>query len=135
MSTTGLDVGSGAPALKFADLGTKYEGRIIAAEERQATSFDDGKPEFYDDGKPVMEWVITLDIDGEEHRLFAKGQMKQAIREAVRAAGTTQLLLGGTLAVKWESTEPAKNPRHNPKKVYKARYTAPAPTGLSAEDF
>jgi hypothetical protein len=52
----------------------------------------------------------------------------------VHAAGARTLDVGGTLAVRFESTEPASNKKFNDKKIYKAKWTPPSP-GPTLDDF
>jgi hypothetical protein len=44
-------------------VGTSVTGRITAVEVRQVNSFDTGKPEFWDDGRPKQQVVVTIDTD------------------------------------------------------------------------
>lgn len=123
---TVLSPSSGAPALKFPEIGTVQRGTIVAKEARQQTDYTTGDAKFWPNGDPMLEVVVTLDVDGEEGRLFARGQMLNAIRAAIRDAGATTLERGGTLAVKFDREEPNKNPRFNPVKIYTAQYRPPA---------
>jgi hypothetical protein len=128
-----LSGSGGPPAFKFDEVGKVAKGRVRAAQKSQATEYGTNKPETYPDGNPVMQVVITIEADdGEEFRLFAKGQMKGAIADALREAGAS-LEVGGELAVKFDHEEPTNF--GSKKKVYVARYTAPAPASVSAADF
>jgi hypothetical protein len=123
----------GPPAFKFDELGKVAKGRIVGAAKRQATEFGTGKPLTWPDGNPQMQIVITMRADdGDEFRLFAKGQMQGALRDALREAGAN-LEEGGELAVKFESEEPTNF--GSKKKVFKVRYTAPVAASVSADDF
>ena len=88
-----------------------------SAEPRQQTSLEDGKPLFWDDGKPRMMAVITLqttlhddDDDDGLRTIYAKGgrfeiaegegtSMKDAIAQAMRDAKSKTLERGDELAV------------------------------------
>lgn len=118
---------SGPPALKFPDIGTTHKGRVLAKEARQQTDFSTGKAKFWDDGKPMMEVVVTLDLGGEEEgRLFLRGQLLKAVREALRESGAQTLEVGGTLAVQFTHEEPSQTRGFNPSKHYRAQYQPPA---------
>ena len=122
-----LNPSSGAPALKFTDIGDTHKGTVVAKEARQQTDFATGQALFWDDGKPRMEVVFTLLLeDGTEGRLFARGQILNAIREAIKEAKATTVDIGGTLAVQHTGTEPSATKGFSPKKLYAAAYRPPA---------
>jgi hypothetical protein len=130
----------GAPAAKFPTIGTMVKGKIVACDEAQATDFDTKKPLTYEDsGKPVMQYIITLQTDQHDpeiedddgqRRIFAKGQMRFAFREAVKKSGQKSgTVVGGTLTVLYaEDGEPPRRGA-NPPKVYKAKYEPPVTGG------
>jgi len=124
---------SGAPSAKFPTVGTTCKGTVVAAEKTQQTDID-GNPLTWDNGDPRWQVVITLQtddrdpaIDGDagERRLFAKAQMLNAIKEAIRTAGARGLDVGATLAVQYVDDGEAKPGRTAPK-IYRAQYQ-PAP--------
>lgn len=134
---------SGAPSVKFPNVGDKVKGTILGAEKSQQTDIH-GAPKTYDDGNPMMQVVITLQtderdpsVDGDtgERRLFAKGQMLTAIREALRNAGASGLEVGATLAVQYEKDGERKAAGFNPPKLYRAQYQAPAPSAVGVDDL
>lgn len=125
--------GGGAPSAKFPTIGTLHKGTITETAVSQQTSLE-GDPKVWPDGNPMMQAVITIqtderdmDIDDDEglRRLFVKGQMQAAVREAVRASGASKLEIGGTLAVIYDSDGERKSPGHNPPKIYRAQYVPP----------
>jgi len=125
--------GSSAPALKFDDLGTTYEGVILDSEVRDVTDFKTGEVETYTDGRPKKQLHVTLDIGGEPRSLWAKGQLLAALREALNGE---KLLNGGTIKVRFESEKKNDNPRLNAQKIYQVKYTAPAGgTDVSGAQF
>jgi len=131
---------SGAPAFKFEKIGDTFAGKVVAAEKRQQTEFGTGTPKFYDNGDPMWEVVITLDTgvdDGNGEtckRLFARGALLKAVREALRDAGA-KLEVGGELRGKYvEDGEPPKKGFNAPK-LYKAKYTPPAPSAVDLDDL
>lgn len=136
-SVSGLLEG-GAPSFKFDGIGKTIKGKIVSATAAQQTDFDSGELLFWDDGKPRMQLVITLqtderdaDIDGDDgqRRIFAKGAMLSAIRKAL--AGQ-QMAEDGTLAVKYTGDGEAKRKGLHPPKLFAAEYQAPKPPAVDA---
>lgn len=97
MSTLDDLLAGGGKSFKFDRIGDTVTGTIASVIVRQVTNFDTGKPEFWDDGKPQEQIVVTLstnlkedeDDDGARN-VYIKGWGGQlrAFREAVRAAGS-----------------------------------------------
>lgn len=140
--------GGGSAAAKFPTVGTLIKGTITGAELTQQTDPADGKPKTWDDGNPRMQMVVTLqtderdaDIDDDEgiRRLFVKGKMLQAVREAVKGAGVKTVEVGGVLAVKYTGDGEKTNPAFNAPKLYAAQYKAPEKSvevpGLGADEL
>lgn len=125
-------MGSGGRTAKFPEIGAKVSGCVQDTEVKQQTDFDTGAPLFWDDGKPRMELVVTLETDERDdddddgiRKLYVKGQMQQAVADAVRKAGQRGLATGGRLAVKFDGEEAPTKKGRSPKKLYVARYEAP----------
>lgn len=75
-------------------------------------------------------YVFTLDVNGEEMRLFVRGNMVTAIREAAGSKST----IGHRLTVKYHDIGEAKR-GFSPAKLFKAKIewlTAPAPAPAAA---
>lgn len=137
---------SGVPAAKFDAVGVMIKGVVLSAEVRDQTDFQSGAVLTWQNGDPRKQLVITLEtedtdaeIEGDDgaRRIYAKGQMLNAIRAAVRAHGGIEE--GGELAVKFIREEPSKTKGFNPTKVYQAWYKAPSksvavPAGGGAEE-
>ena len=135
--TDDLLAGGGASA-SFPTIGTTVRGRVLAAEAQQQKDIDTGEPKCWPDGKPMMQLVITVQtderdasIDGDDgqRRIYARGNMLKAIREATRKAGitSTPALVGADLAVKYVGDgEPTKR-GFNPPKLYAAQVTPGVP--------
>jgi hypothetical protein len=98
MSTNTLDalLAGGGKTAKFEKIGTSYSGTVISADIRQATNFDTGKPEFWEDGKPKQQVVIAIQTalreDSEDdgiRSLYIKGwgDQRRALQAASKAAG------------------------------------------------
>lgn len=146
MSTTDVNaflMAGGVPSAKFPSIGTVVKGSIVSSEVNQQTDFTSNTPKFYDDGKPMMQAVITLqtderdpEIDGDDglRKLYVRGQMLAAVREAIRAA-KADLEVGGILAVQYASDKASDKRGFNPAKQYVAEYQAPAPGTGAANDL
>jgi len=135
----------GGNAAKFENIGDKYEGQIIDMDERQQTSTA-GEPLTWNDGRPRMLWVITIQPDdGDPVQLWAKGgrykaaegsgeSMLNAIGLAVKAAEAKSVDVGARLAVaytgKGEKTAVGGTP-----KLYTAEYQPPAPASIPADSL
>lgn len=137
-------MGGGIPAAKFPSIGTVVRGPIVNSEVTQQTDFKTGALKFWDNGQPMNQAVITLQtderdpqIDGDSglRKLYVKGQMQAAVRDAVKQSGASGLELGGVLAVKFDHEEPSKQPGANAKKVYVAQYKPPTPGTEAANDL
>lgn len=127
---------AGVPSAKFPSIGTTVSGRIRAYEKTQQRDID-GNPKSWDDGQPMWQIVFTLETDDRdpeiEHddgtrKVYAKAQMLNAIREAVRATGHQGDLVGGMLAVKYTQDGPQKNRAYSAPKQYAAKFAPPAQT-------
>jgi hypothetical protein len=103
--------GEKVPSAKFSAPGDMSEGYVSEkpSEVQQSEYRTDGlpgEPLFWDDGKPRMQTVITLltehrdgpDDDG-RRRVYAKGELFKAIRDACRTAKIGGLAVGDKLAV------------------------------------
>lgn len=98
MSTATLDdlLTGGGKTAKFEKIGQVWSGPVVKAEPRQATNFDTGKPEFWDDGQPKMQAVVSIQTDLHEddtddgvRAIYVKmwGDQKKAFRLAAQQAG------------------------------------------------
>lgn len=135
---------SGAPTAKFVDIGDTVKGTVISSEVRQQTEFGTGVPLTWDDGRPRLELVVTIDTgdtgdeNTTERRLYAKGEMLKAIKQAVKDGGG-RLLNGGELTVRYTGDGEQKTKGFHPPKLYKAKYTppaaAPAPSVADLDDL
>lgn len=130
-----LLMGGGLAAAKFPEIGTTITGRIVRKPEaRQQTDIESGEPLTFANGDPRMQIVVNLatadrdpakpDDDG-ERALYIKGNMLNAIREAVRRTGAKGLEVGGTLTVTYTGDGEKKNRAFNAPKLYSATYVAP----------
>lgn len=127
---------SGAATAKFPTVGTTVKGTFISMEYTQQRDFVTGKPAFWDDQSPKMQFVITLATDERDpnevdddgmRRLYAKkgGSMHNAIFAAVQKAQAGRLEPGGILAVRLEKMGPPPKPGLNEEKIFVAEYKRP----------
>jgi hypothetical protein len=122
-----MQAGGGAPTAKFPTIGTVHRGEILSMEKKQQTLF-------WDNGEPRWEIVFTIQTDETDpeiedddgkRRIYAKGQMRVAIKDAVAATGYRgSSLVGGQLAVKY-SGDGRSEQGLNPPKEYQAKFEAP----------
>jgi hypothetical protein len=125
----------GAPYAGFPTAGTTHRGKIVGDEVQQQTTLE-GEPKFWPDGRPMWMGVLTLQTDERDpqinnddgqRRLFIKGHMVQAIRDALKQAGADRLEHGGMIAVRYDRDGERKSPGMNPPKLYVAQYKPPSP--------
>lgn len=128
----------GAKSAKFAEgaYGSVIGGEITADPVmRQQRDYDTDEPLTYPDGNPMMQMVVTVqaqppteDDDG-QRAFYIKGQLKQAVGEALRKVNAKSPQKGGKLWVKYLSDEPVTlktGKRGKDKKIHAAKYEVPA---------
>lgn len=134
-----MNSGGGAPSASFPVIGTVWRGTILKSEVRQQSE-PDGTLKTWPDGNPMMQIVITIqteerdaaiDDDDGKRRLFVKGQMQEAVRDAVIASGAKGLELGGTIAVAYIADGVPKQRGFSAPKQYRAEYAPPSPTAAT----
>ena len=139
-----LNGGGGAPSFSFPTIGTVAKGTIVATDVTQQRDPATGKPKVWPDGNPMMQAVLTLQTDQRDpavenddgqRRLFVKGQMRDAVREALRQAGVNGVELGGLIAVQYVSDKPSDRPGLNAAKQYAAQYKPPAANPAPANNL
>jgi hypothetical protein len=135
---------TGIPSFKFETHGDTARGTIVSLDMQQQRDFNTGLPVSWDDGKPKMQLRIVLetelrdnDQDNGQRAIYVKGQLQQAVRDAIKTAGAQKIEVGGTLAVRYDSDgEPPKKGLNAPKQ-YRAKYEPPSPgiTAVDADDI
>lgn len=137
-------MGKGVKSAQFPDgqYGATVGGTIVRRPEvRQQTDFDDGKPKFYDNGDPMMQLVVQVTTslrdpqspeDDGVRAFYVKGNMQEAVRNAVRVSGAKGLEVGGTLTITYTGDVPNKRGRGKPAKQYTAAYQPPANAAADA---
>ena len=138
-------MGGGVPSFKFDEVGKTAKGPILSLDMQQQKDFSTGKPKFWDNtGEPMMQLRVVLQTDERDpsitdddgqRALYLKGESQKAVRDAVREAGARSIDVGGTLTLKYTGDgEPAAKGL-NPPKLFKAKYVAPAPSSVDADDL
>jgi hypothetical protein len=121
-------------AIRFDQLGDKLVGRIVDLQSQQAREFGTGVPKFFADGRPIMEPVIILDVDGTGLRTLYCGQgVRKAIGDGVRAVNFTRpankqvpgIRKGGYLGIAWVGTDKPRKAGAQGAKQYQADYVPP----------
>lgn len=129
--------GGGAPAFKFSQPGDEVSGRIVhISEPYQEREYDPanpggGAPKFFPkSGKPIMTFNLDLatnlrdpsieDDDGTRRIYMDGARIKNAVRDAIRAAGASSLAVGATLTIRYDSDKVPGDRRSG--KNYKVTY-------------
>jgi hypothetical protein len=128
-------LGGGTPWAKFVIVGDRASGIIVSEPViRQQTSYPDGVPMHWPDGKPKYEIIATLDTgqSQDEHGnthldVYIKGKMLQALRMELRNKRAAKLHIGGRLVVTYVGDEKPSGRAVFAAKVYTVEYFPPAP--------
>jgi hypothetical protein len=98
--------GSSIPSVSFDKIGDKVRGRVIDVEIRQQIDMDTNTPMTWNDGRPRMQAVTTLEThqptnedDSGLHNLYIRGYMQNDVRGALRAIHSQVLTNGMWLEV------------------------------------
>jgi hypothetical protein len=141
MSTADDFFGGGSQSAKFPTIGTTVAGKITrVGEPQQQKDYATGALKTWDDGSPMMQLPVDIATDLREdsdddgtRTLYVKGQLRNAIKDAIRKAGAKSLAVGGTLSVTYaRDGEPSKKGFNAPKE-YEATYTPPSEAFLAPE--
>jgi hypothetical protein len=136
----------GAQALSFKDPATRgvpRGGMIVEPPElAKITDMKTGVPQTWPDGRPKQQLVVTLLCDGStggrderdphnpadvgKRRLYVKGYMVSAIRDALQKVNVRDIAQGGVLLVAWVDEKPSKTPGFADAKIFAAQYKPPA---------
>lgn len=128
----------GAKTIKLDSIGETITGTILSVNTKQVTAFGSGAPEFWDDGNPKMQIVITIksdDLEDGEGSFYAKawGTDKAALSAAVAMSGLTAdqaLAPGNEITITHTELRPHKTPGFNPSKIYEFQIRPKAPTSV-----
>jgi hypothetical protein len=134
----------GIPGASFENIGDNWHGQIVRAKKVQSRDFETREAKTWDDGSPMHELQIDLqtdvrspDISGDDgvRRLFCRGGMLQAVRQALRAS-KERLQPGGWLDVTYTGDGTATRRGLRPPKIYSAKYEpGQLAAGISADDL
>lgn len=137
-------MGGGGTSARFENIGDRVTGTItVTPEIKQQTDPQTGKPSFWDNGDPKMQLIVTLATDQRDdtvedddgtRRLFVKGKMQYAIRDAVKTAGAKGLEVGGRLTVTHTGLGDAPFKGASRAKLYAADYVSAANVALAAPE-
>ena len=134
----------GIPSAAFENIGDNWRGQVVRAVKVQSRDFETGEAQTWDDGSPKYQLNVDIqtdirnpDISGDDgvRRLFVRGGMLQAIRQALRGA-KARLEPGGWLDVTYTGDgTPTRRGLRAPK-IYSAKYEpGELPQGISADDI
>ena len=133
-------MGGGTKSAKFEKVGAVVKGTIVVKPElQQQRDPKDGKPQFWEDGKPKQQVKVVLqtetrddDEDDGRRAIYIKANMLKAVQDAVKKAGAKGLEVGGVLSVKYVKDGEKKKAAFNAPKLYAAKYEAPDPVAMAA---
>lgn len=145
----------GAPALSWpkADANHVYSdvrlrgasrGGLITRDPElvQMTAMGTGEPLFWDRERTrkKMQMVVTVLCDGRggaldertspqdrgERRLYIRGYMVAAVREALQRVNAPGIRTGGEIYVAWIGEQPSKTANFDPARLYASKYVPPS---------
>lgn len=132
----------GVPSVKFPHLGSSVVG-VVTKPIKVVEVTDPRTKEVkrWPNGDPKMQVIIELQTelresedDTGERTLWAKGQMQNAIRDAVRNSGAKGIAVGGIIQVVYAEEKPTDL---QAQKIYRATYWPPeqAPQQIPASPW
>lgn len=119
--------GKSIPSISFKDakVGDSFTGVIAELETAQVRNYESGEPEFWEDGNPKLQIVVTLDTDYStsseddgQRKVYLFGQKLQAAKSALKEAGVDKLEKGSVFTITYTGTKPAANKKYNDVKLY-----------------
>lgn len=124
------------PSISFKDskIGDSFTGTITALETAQVRDFDSNEPKFWDDGKPQLQVVLTLDTeyadptnpeDDGTRKLYLVGAKLTAMKAAVKEFGQP-VAVGQKITITFTGEKPNANKRFNATKLYGVKLEAGA---------
>jgi len=116
------------PSISFKDakIGDSFTGTITHLETAQVRDFDSNEPKFWDDGKPQLQVVLTLDTeytdptnpeDDGTRKLYLVGAKLTAMKAAVKEFGKP-VAVGQVITITFTGEKPNANKRFNATKLY-----------------
>jgi hypothetical protein len=124
-----LLVSKSVPSISFKDakVGDSFTGTITDLETAQVRNYETGEPEFWDDGKPKLQIVVTLatdyldpDLEGDDgsRKVYLAGQKLTAAKQAMKEAGISKLEKGFGFTIAFAGEKPSSNKKYNNVKLY-----------------
>ncbi len=119
--------GKSVPSISFKDakVGDSFTGVITELETAQVRNYETGDPEFWEDGNPKLQIVVTLATeygdgaeDDGERKVYLFGQKLQAAKAAMKEAGVTKLEKGFQFTIAFVGEKPSSNKKYNNVKLY-----------------
>lgn len=119
--------GKSTPSISFKDakVGDSFSGTITDLETAQVRNYESGEPEFWEDGNPKLQIVVTLDTaygdgleDDGQRKVYLFGQKLQAAKAALKEAGVDKLEKGATFTISYAGEKPSSNKKYNNIKIY-----------------
>lgn len=108
------------PAFRFANVGDTVAGTIAETPRVVEVRNDKG-------GTDKRLVIAVTTAEGDTYSVWVKpGMMASALKKALEDVGADGLTVGGSIAVKFDSTKDVGKP--SPAKVYTVAYKAPAAT-------
>jgi hypothetical protein len=135
---------SSVRSFKFERHSDTAKGTIASLDMQQQRDLKTGAPKNWDDGRPMMQLRVVLATDAHDddeddglRAVYVRGQMQQAVRDAIKGAGVSIIEAGGILAVQYVGNGEKTNPAFNPPKQYRAKYEPPTKetATVSADDL
>lgn len=128
-------MGSGAKSASYKLLGAVHEGTITKEPTMvQERDIKTKELKFWKSGDPKWQMVVTIQTNERDPQvpdddglrsIYASGKKKQAIADAVRAAGAKGLSVGGYLRVQYVADAPLEQGQLQATKLYQAQYAPP----------
>jgi hypothetical protein len=119
--------GKSVPSISFKDakVGDSFTGTITDLETAQVRNYETGDPEFWEDGNPKLQIVVTLATeygdgveDDGERKVYLFGQKLQAAKAAMKEANVTKLEKGFGFTITFAGEKPSSNKKYNNVKLY-----------------
>lgn len=122
-----LLTGKSVPSISFKDakVGDSFTGVITDLETAQVRNYETGDPEFWEDGNPKLQIVVTLATDYNEgaeddgeRKVYLFGQKLQAAKAAMKEANIDKLEKGFQFTITFAGEKPSSNKKYNNIKLY-----------------
>lgn len=121
--------------------GTPRGGKVIDKKITNQTKMGTNEVIPWPDGSPRKQMELTLQTaeradpqDDGQRRLFIKGDLPRATREAMKPYGKHDIEIGAWFYAAWVDEKPSKQAGYNPQKIFNAVYAPPgAPDPMAGQ--